>query len=73
MITSAIQQIVNTDRTELKDFFSEFGAGFGFRLGFRIGIGIGFRIGFRIGLGIVLVDVGYLNIVHIWYGQYVNI
>ncbi|VVM22702.1 hypothetical protein BSPWISOXPB_4147 [uncultured Gammaproteobacteria bacterium] len=23
MITSAIQQIVNTDRTELKDFFSE--------------------------------------------------
>jgi uncharacterized protein YebE (UPF0316 family) len=40
----------------------EFGAGFGFGLGFRIGIGIGFRIGFRIGLGIVLVDVGYLDI-----------
>jgi hypothetical protein len=38
----------------------EFGVGFGFRLGFRIGIGIGFRL--EIGLGIVLVDVSYLNI-----------
>jgi hypothetical protein len=58
MITSAIQQIVNTDRTELKDFFSEvdkrFRLGFGFRLGFRIGFGFG--------IGIVLVDVGYLDI-----------
>jgi hypothetical protein len=53
MIASAIQQIVNTDRAELKDF-EEFGAGLGFGLGFRIGIG------FR--LGIVLVDVGYLDI-----------
>jgi hypothetical protein len=63
MITSAIQQIVNTDRAELKNFFSEVDklhktdeAGFGFRLGFRVGIG------FRIGIGIVLVDVGYLDI-----------
>jgi hypothetical protein len=34
--------------------------GFGFRLGFRLGFRIG--IGFRLGIGIVLVNVSYLDI-----------
>jgi hypothetical protein len=28
----------------------------------KFGAGFGFRLGFRLGLGIVLVDVGYLDI-----------
>jgi uncharacterized phosphosugar-binding protein len=64
MITSAIQQIVNTDRTELKDFLNEVDklhktaeavtakiANNVSVEGFGAGFGFGLGIGFRLGIG----------------------
>jgi hypothetical protein len=58
MITSAIQQIVNTDRVELKDFLNEVD-----KL-HKTDEAVTAKIANnpRIGIGIALVDVGYLDI-----------